>query len=118
MVLYKNETNMKIDKMSQKLSILFSNSETSWNIGWQEKLLERLHEKLKKSAKAKNFTKTLLQIYKSCGSLCTSVEELYEIIDHRRETRSTGTDFEKRVDLLCTYPQSEQNCQTTFIPAK
>ena len=38
MVLYKNETNVKIDKMSQKLSILFSNRETSWNIGWQEKL--------------------------------------------------------------------------------
>ena len=33
-----------------------------------------------------------------------------------RKTRSTGTDCEKGVDILCTYMQSKQNYQTTFIP--
>ena len=79
-VLYNNNTDVKIDKVSRKLSILLSNHETSWNIGQQEKLKARLQEILKKSAKAKNFTKRLLQNYKSWDGPCTPVEELYEII--------------------------------------
>ena len=79
MVLYKNKTDVKIDKMSWKLSILLSKGETC-NIGQQEKLKARLQEKLKKSAKAKDYTKRLLQNCKSWGDLCTSEEELYDII--------------------------------------
>ena len=45
MVLYKNKTDVKINKVSQKLPVLLSNCETSWNIGQQEKLKARLHKK-------------------------------------------------------------------------
>ena len=51
MVLYKNKTGVKIDKVSQKLPVLLSNCETSSNIGQQEKLKARLQGKLKKGVK-------------------------------------------------------------------
>ena len=44
-MLIKNETNVKFDKVSWKLSILLSNCETSCNIHQQEKLKARLQEK-------------------------------------------------------------------------
>ena len=65
MVLYKNKTNVTVDKVSRKLSALLSSREISWNLGQQEKLKVRLQEKLRKSAKVKDNTKKLLQNCKS-----------------------------------------------------
>lgn len=69
MVLYKNKTDTKIDKVSQKLPVLLSNCETSWNIGQQEKLKARLQGKLKKGAKVNDYTKRLLQKCKLCSGV-------------------------------------------------
>ena len=78
-MLYKNKTDGKLNKVSQKLSILLSNCETSCNIGLQENLKARLLEKLKMSERAINYMKRL-QDCKSCGGQCTFEEELDELI--------------------------------------
>ena len=66
------------------------------------------------SEKAINYMKRL-QDCKSCGGQCTFEEELDELIVKKK---STGTDSEKVVDLLCIYTQSRQECYTVFIPTK
>ena len=72
-VLYLNNTDVKIDKVSRKLSILLSNHETSWDVG------QKKTERSQKDTKRLKVTKRL-QNYKSWGGPCTPVEELYEII--------------------------------------
>ena len=81
MVLYKSKKEIKLDKLSKKLLIILSNHETNWNTLQQEKLKKKkLEEKLKKSSKAKDYTKKLLQNCKSWGCPCTTVEEFQQIL--------------------------------------
>ena len=85
MVLYKSKNEIKLDKLSKKLPIILSNRETNWNILQQEKLKRKLEEKLKKSSKAKDYTKNLLQNCKSWGGPCTTVEELQQILKKKSD---------------------------------
>ena len=83
MVLYKSSKEIKLDKLSRKLTAILSHRETQWNVLQQEKLKERLEAKLKNSLKSKDYTKKLLQNCKSWGGPCTTVEELQQILKEK-----------------------------------
>ena len=97
----------RLIKCSRKLSILLWNHATSWTIGQQEKLKARLQEKLHEKIFSK--LKVMWWSVEICGN---------DSWDHRRKSRSRGTDCEKWVDLLCTYKKRRQNFHTIFTPTK
>ena len=81
MVLYKsNSENFKIDRLSKKISRILHGRENIWNEEQEEKMRERLDLKLTKAKKAKDYTKRLLQDCKSWNGLCTTVDELHEVL--------------------------------------
>ena len=61
MVLYKTKSEIKVDKISKKIAEIPNQCEERWNQSQKEKLKQRLEEKLKKSARAKDYTRKLLQ---------------------------------------------------------
>ena len=84
MVLYKsNCKTVKVNRISRKICLILSDRENSWNEKQQVKLKERLKLKLKKSQKAKDYTKKLLQDCKSWGGPCTSVDELHQVLNKK-----------------------------------
>ena len=79
MVLYKSKE-VKINNLSQKISLILSDRERNRNKNQTMKLNERLDLKLKKSKKAMDYTRTLLQDCTSWGRPCTSVDELHQVL--------------------------------------
>ena len=81
MVLYKSKSKeIKVNRISRKISLILSERETIWNEIQQIKLKERLELKLKKAQKVKEYTRKLLQDCKSWGGPCTSVDELHQVL--------------------------------------
>ena len=95
--------------------VMLSNCETSWNIGHQEKVKERLQEKLKKECKGKRIHKKTSSNCKSWDGLCTSVEELYEIIQEKPYQQVQIVTNEL---TYFAHTHKTDNCQTTFTPTK
>lgn len=85
MILYKTKKEIKLDKLSRKITDILSARETKWNEGQQLKLKERLDAKLKKCAKSRDYTRKLLDNCKSWGGPCTSVEELHQILKEKSD---------------------------------
>ena len=83
MVLYKTKSEIKIDKISKKMAEILNQREKGWNQSQQEKLKQRLEEKLKKGARAKDYTWKLLQNCKSWGGPATTVEELKQSLQEK-----------------------------------
>ena len=71
MVLYKIKCEIKIDKISKKIAEILNQREEKWNQSQYEKLKQRLEDKLKKSARTKDYTQKLLQNCKSWGDPAT-----------------------------------------------
>ena len=86
MVLYKTKSEIKVDKISKKIAQfeILSQREERWNQSQQEKIKQRLKEKLKKSARAKDYTRKLLQNDKSWGGPATSIEELKQSLQEKQ----------------------------------
>ena len=91
MVLYKTKSEIKADKISKKIAQfeILSQREERWNQSQQKKLKQRLKEKLKKSARAKDYTLKLLQNYKSWGDPATSIEELKQSLQEKPDQQVT-----------------------------
>ena len=70
------KSEIKVDKISKKIPEILNQHEERWNQSQQEKLKQRLEEKLKKSARAKDYTQKLLHNCKSWGGPATSIKEL------------------------------------------
>ena len=85
MIIYKTKKQVKLDKLSRKITEILSNRETKWDDHQELKLKERLDAKLKKCAKSKDNTRKLLDNYKSWGGPCTPIEELDQILKERSE---------------------------------
>ena len=89
MVLYKTKSEIKVDKISKKTAEILNQREERSNQSQQEKLKQRLEEKLKKSARAKDYTRKLLQNCKSWGGPATSVEELKQSLQGKPDQQVT-----------------------------
>ena len=80
MVLYKSKQAGKVNRISRKMSLILAERETKWNATQDMKMKERLELKLKKSQKAKDYTRKLLEDCKSWGGPITSTDELRYIL--------------------------------------
>ena len=76
MVLYKSKQSGKVNRISRKMSLILAERETKWNATQDMQMKERLELKLKKSQKAKDYTRKLLEDCKSWGGPVTSTDEL------------------------------------------
>ena len=83
MVLYKIKCEIKIDKISKKIAEILNQREEKWNQSQYEKLKQRLEDKLKKSARTKDYTQKLLQNCKSWGDPATWIEELKQSLQEK-----------------------------------
>ena len=89
MVLYKTKGEIKFDKISKKIAEILNQREERWNQSQQKKHKQRLEEKLKKSARAKDYTQKLLQNCKSWGGPATSIEELKQSLQEKSDQQVT-----------------------------
>ena len=71
MVLYKIKCEIKIDKISKKIAEILNQRKEKWNQSQYEQLKQRLEDKLKKSARTKDYTQKLLHNCKSWGDPAT-----------------------------------------------
>ena len=89
MVLYETKSEIKVDKISKKIAEILNQREERWNHSQQEKLRQRLEEKLKKSARAKNYTRKLLQNCKCWAGPATSIENLKQSLQEKPDQQVT-----------------------------
>ena len=89
MVLYKTKGEIKFDKISKKIAEILNQREERWNQSQQKKHKQRLEEKLKKSARAKDYTRKLLQNCKSWGGPATSIKELKQSLQEKSDQQVT-----------------------------
>ena len=75
MVLFKSD-NVKVDRLTKKITKLLSHHEQKWTKEQKQKLEEQIQLKLAKGRKAKDYSKRLLQECKTWGGPFTSVSEL------------------------------------------
>ena len=75
MVLFKSD-NVKVDRLTEKITKLLSHHEQKWTKEQKQKLKERIQLKLAKGRKAKDYSKRLLQECKTWDGPFTSVSEL------------------------------------------
>ncbi|KAG1652005.1 ATP-binding cassette sub-family A member 3 [Nymphon striatum] len=94
MVLYKCSKEIKIDKLSRTLAAILSCREAQWDVLQHEKLKTRLEAKLNKSKKSEDYTKKLLQNYKSWRGPCTSLEELQQILKEKSDQNNCDASYE------------------------
>ena len=83
MVLYKIKCEIKIDKISKKIAEILNQREEKWNQSQYEQLKQRLEDKLKKSARTKDYTQKLLHNCKSWGDPATWIEELKQSLQEK-----------------------------------
>lgn len=96
MVLYKSNSKIvKVDRISQKICLMLSDRENSWNDKQQVKLKERLRVEVKEGNQSKRLYKeTLAKL--SWGGPCTTVDKLHEVL--KRDAYPQDRD-----GLICTY---------------
>ena len=105
MVLYKTKGEIEADKISKKIAEILNQHGERWNQSQQEKLKQRLEEKLKKSARAEDYT--LLQNCKSWRGPATSIEELKQSLQEKPEQQVTIVKTEHIYYVQGTYTISQ-----------
>ena len=74
-----------VDKTSRKISAALISREKEWTKTQKEKLTKRIHEKLVKNNKARNYVKKLLEDCKTWSGPCTASEELLSVLKRQPE---------------------------------
>ena len=69
-----------ISNIAIKIRKVLEDREEKWNDSQKKLLSIRIKEKLEKSEKSKDYSKKLLQTYKSWGGPCTTSEELQSVL--------------------------------------